>query len=127
MVTAIVIPAICIYFFWLTKRELKAQESKWKSLGYVNEDYLVKGKVVSMKSEKQKFHYGRYIYVFTFVIATDSGRITAIKKLPAREDNDFPSMPFQTEERVLVYGEWREHQFVINRIDKQNKTDCPFA
>jgi len=118
MVTAIVIPIICLYFYWLTKREMKAQEQKWHSIGQVSEEYVVKGKVISVNGEKQKFHFSRHIYVYTLVILADRRRITAIKSFPVK-GNQIPTLSVNTEDTVLVYGGWREHQFMISSIERQ--------
>ncbi|MBM7692394.1 hypothetical protein JOC77_001824 [Peribacillus deserti] len=88
------------------------------SLGEVNDEYLVHGKVIHVKGEKQKFHYNRYLYVYTLVIAADTGKMTALKIFPFRGD-EIPSLPIRLEDTVSIFGEWREHQFIISRIEKQ--------
>ncbi|MDF2858769.1 MAG: hypothetical protein K0Q87_4620, partial [Neobacillus sp.] len=38
MVTAIVIPIICLYFFWLTKKEIEEHDIKWLAAGEVKQE-----------------------------------------------------------------------------------------
>ena len=46
MVTAIVIPIICFYFYWLTKKEMRESQQKWLQLKTVAEEAVISGEIV---------------------------------------------------------------------------------
>jgi hypothetical protein len=70
MVTAIVIPIICLYFYWLTKKEMKEHDRTWITAGDVRHEAVLTGEIKSIEEEKERFYYHRYIYVQTIQLQT---------------------------------------------------------
>lgn len=119
MVTAIVIPIIFLYFFWITKKEIKEQENKWLKAGQVSQEAMVIGKIISIHNEKQKFYYNRYIFVQVLKLQTETKLITVLKETPITKN--FKIESFQAGEIIRVYGQWKDHQFYCGEINKINK------
>jgi hypothetical protein len=116
MVTAIVIPIICFYFFWITKKEMKEQDIKWLATGQVPEEAIVTGEIKSSFDEKQKFYYNRYIYIQELKLQTETKLITVKKLTPITKDIKIE--PFQVGEKILVYGRWQDQQFYCAHFEK---------
>lgn len=115
MVTAILIPIICIYFLWLTLKEAKENEMKWLQTGTAKEEAAVFGEVLSVIKEKQRFYYHRYIIVQELAIRTESGTIKAKVITPLMKDariNDY-----RTGQILRVYGSWEKNWLHANRIE----------
>ncbi|WML43578.1 hypothetical protein [Neobacillus sp. PS3-40] len=121
MVTAIVIPIICIYFFWLTKKEMKEHDIKWLATGQVPQEAIVQGKITSMFDEKQRFYYNRYIYVQELKLQTETKLITVKKVSPIT--HDMKIVPFQLGEEIRVYGRWQDQQFYCANFEKVDRTN----
>ncbi|MDP4085696.1 MAG: hypothetical protein Q8934_13915 [Bacillota bacterium] len=116
MVTAIVIPILCLYFYWITRKEMRAQDSKWRATGQVVQEAMVTGEIRSISFEKQKFYYHRYIYVQEFKVQTESKLIT-VKKEIAYTKNMFIE-PYTPGEIIRAYGQWKDQQFYCGMIEK---------
>ncbi|NHM29666.1 hypothetical protein [Neobacillus terrae] len=113
MVTAIVIPIICIYFFLLTRKEMKENDMKWKNSGHFNEEAIVEGVIKSISSEKQRFYYQRFIFVQELQVETGTSS-TAVKKVTPIT-KDFVIEEFQIGKRYQFIGEWNQKYFCCNR------------
>lgn len=113
MVTAIVIPIICLYFFWLTKKEMNENETKWRNLSTIREEAIVTGRVKTISEERQRYYYHRYIYVQELLIQTDSNAIRVKKITPLTKDCKIE--PFQAGDDYIFYGQWNEGHFLCNR------------
>jgi F0F1-type ATP synthase membrane subunit a len=70
MVTAVVIPIICLYFYWITRKEMKLNDSKWLALAEIKKEAVVTGEIRSISTEKQRFYYHRYILVYELTLQT---------------------------------------------------------
>jgi hypothetical protein len=57
MVTAVVIPIICLYFYWITRKEMKLNDSKWLAAAEVSKEAVLTGEIRSFNREKQRFYY----------------------------------------------------------------------
>ncbi|MEH7305307.1 hypothetical protein [Neobacillus drentensis] len=112
MVTAIVIPIICLYFFWLTKKEMKENDTKWALAGHVQQEAVVTGVIKSLIEEKQRFYYHRFIYVQSLKLQTETKFITIQKITPITKD--FQIVSFKVGEYIRVYGKWEENKFLFN-------------
>ncbi|PLS16560.1 hypothetical protein CVD28_15870 [Bacillus sp. M6-12] len=118
MVTAIVIPIICLYFYYITKKEMREQEAKWHAVGNIREEAAVSGEIVSITSEKEKYYYHRYIYNQHIILRTKSGNIHLIKKEPAKQK--VPQLPFHEQQRIMAFGTWENSRFLVNRIQHED-------
>lgn len=118
MVTAIVIPIIFLYFFWLTRKEMKVQDQKWLSIGYVQQEAVLSGLINDIVEEKQRFYHNRYIYVQELKLQTD-GKSVRIKKItPLTKNVNIHS--FTVGEIIRVYGKWEGKQFFFNDYEEVN-------
>jgi hypothetical protein len=118
MITAIVIPIICLYFFWRTRKEMMEQDIKWLETGQVPQEAIVTGVIKSAFDEKQKFYYNRYIYIQEIKLQTDTKLISVKKVTPITKDLKIE--PFQVGEKILVYGRWQDQQFYCAYFEKIN-------
>ncbi|RFU71146.1 hypothetical protein D0469_04200 [Peribacillus saganii] len=114
MVTAIVIPILCLYFYYITKKEMREQDAKWLSIGKVPEEAIVSGEIVSISIEKEKYYYHRYVYNQHIILQTKTGNIHLIKKQPAKQK--MSELTFQKQERITAFGTWENRKFLVNRI-----------
>ncbi|MEH7493268.1 hypothetical protein V7177_13575, partial [Neobacillus niacini] len=64
MVTAVVIPIICLYFYWITRKEMKLNDSKWLASAEVRKEAVLTGEIRSVNREKQRFYYHRYTLLY---------------------------------------------------------------
>ena len=115
MVTAIVIPMICLYFFWISKREMKKQDQKWLECSNVPEEAVLIGKIYSLVEEKQRFYYNRYIYVQELKLQTEIKSVKLKKITPCTKNVKLDA--FTIGETIRVYGKWEGNQFYFNRYE----------
>ena len=114
MVTAIVIPIICIYFYVLTKKEMKKQEQKWLEIGQVPLESVISGKIKSISETKQRFYYHRFLYVQEIKLQTNTKLITAKKITPLTKGVIIDT--FHSGEMIKAYGRWKNNQFYFNQF-----------
>lgn len=116
MVTAIVIPILCFYFYWMTKKEMKEQDRKWLQVGQFEEEAIVTGIIKSIHNEKQKYYYHRYIYVQEFKVQTETKTIIMKKETPLTRKISIEQ--YDNGEVIRAFGQWQDHQFFCRRIEK---------
>ncbi|WP_026566342.1 hypothetical protein [Bacillus sp. UNC41MFS5] len=119
MVTAIVIPIICLYFYWLTKKEMKENDSKWANAGNVQHEAILTGEIKSIIEEKQRFYYHRYIHVQSLRLQTETKLITVQKITPLTKD--FQKVSFKVGEVIRVYGKWEHNKFLFNEYISEKR------
>lgn len=121
MVTAIVIPIICLYFYWLTRKEMKEQDKKWLAVNQIPQESMITGEIKSLTEERQRFYYHRYIFLQTLKIQTATKIITAKKMTPLIKNVKFDS--FTTGEQIRLFGKWNGSTFQFSRfeVDKKQK------
>lgn len=121
MVTAIVIPIICLYFYWLTRKEMKEQDEKWLAVNQIPQESMIAGEIKSLTEEKQRFYYHRYIVLQTLKIQTDTKIMTAKKMTPIIKNVKIDS--FTTGEQIRLFGKWDGSTFLFSRfeVDKKQK------
>jgi hypothetical protein len=119
MVTAIVIPIICLYFFFLTKKEMKENDTKWLKAGHVNHESFLTGEIKDISEEKQRFYYHRFIYVQSLKLQTETKLMTVQKITPIT--NNYHKDSFKVGEVIRVYGSWDNNKFLFNqyKIEKR--------
>ncbi|MBY0144607.1 hypothetical protein [Neobacillus niacini] len=116
MVTAVVIPIICLYFFWITRKEMKLNDSKWLASADVIKEAVLSGEIKSVNMEKQRFYYHRYILVYELTLQTETKLIKAKKIIPIK--NHFEADTFTIGEVVRIYGSWQGNHFHFNEYHK---------
>lgn len=112
MVTAVVIPIICLYFYWITRKEMKLNDSKWLALAEIKKEAVVTGEIRSISTEKQRFYYHRYILVYELTLQTETKLIKAKKIIPIK--NNMEIAAFSIGEVIRVYGSWAGNHFHFN-------------
>ena len=117
MVTAVVIPLVLIYFYWLTKKEMQENYEEWVKLEDISEEALVSGKIIDVHEHKERFYYHRFNHVSVLKVHTGVKELTVKKITPIRKGNSLPV--FKAGETVHLYGNWKEGYFAINRAIKQ--------
>ncbi|WLR53609.1 hypothetical protein LC048_13865 [Mesobacillus subterraneus] len=113
MVTAIAIPIVLAYFYWLTKKEMHANFQEWIKLEDIPEEAVVSGKIIEVTEYKERFYYHRYNHVTVLRVNTGFKEITVKKVTPLRKGS-FPHR-FKAGEIVHLYGNWKQGYFSINR------------
>lgn len=119
MVTAIVIPIICFYFYWVTRKEMKEQDLKWLAAGNVRREAVLTGQIKDIVEEKQKFYRHRYIFVQVLKLQTET-KTVYVKKITPLTKN-FMIDNFKIDEVIKVYGMWEGTQFFFNDYEKMEK------
>lgn len=109
MVTAIVIPLIIVYFYVLSKKERKKYEESWKALENINEEAVIKGRVISKNEEKQRYYYHKFVLVTELKIKTATGIIKAKRIIPLR-DGHTPAQ-IKIGDEISCIGEWKKDYF----------------
>lgn len=112
MVTAVVIPIICLYFYWITRKEMKLNDRKWLASAEVIKEAVVSGEIKSINTEKQRFYYHRYILVYVFTLQTETKLIKAKKIIPLTNNIELDS--FSIGEEIRIYGSWERNYFHFN-------------
>jgi len=113
MVTAILIPIICLYFFWITRKERKEQYRKWLQAGEVRQESVVIGEIIDITEEKQRFYYDRYVLVQSIKLQSSNKVITALKTTPLTPDAIKET--FTVGETVRLYGSWERSHFLFTK------------
>ncbi|MBU8877691.1 hypothetical protein BGM26_01645 [Bacillus sp. FJAT-29790] len=119
MVTAILIPIICLYFYWLTKKEMRESNEKWLQLKKVTEEAVISGTIVDLKGQRQRFSYYRYVYVLELAIQTELKKWQVKRVIPIEKGFQIPNLTIG--EFINAYGNWKEDSFHVNRIEKRAK------
>lgn len=117
MVTAIVIPILCIYFFWITKKEMNRQKEKWLQLENIMEEAIVVGVIKEIREERQRFYYHYYVLVTDLVVQTVHKSVRVRRMIPLYKKVQ-PVYHYQIGDTVQIFGNWKEDVFLFNRIEK---------
>jgi hypothetical protein len=118
MVTAIVIPIICLYFYWITRKEMKENDIKWLKAGEVQQEAILTGEIKSINEEKQRFYYHRYLFVQELKLQTKT-KLIIVKKITPIEKNAKINA-FTIGEYIRVYGGWKGNQFYFKHYETIN-------
>ncbi|WP_026574761.1 hypothetical protein [Bacillus sp. UNC438CL73TsuS30] len=119
MVTAIVIPVILLYFYFITRKEMKVQDTKWLSLENIPQEAVAVGEIKSIYEEKQRYYYHRYIFVQEIKLQTKSAQITVKKMTPLTKTTKIET--FKVGEFLKVYGCWESSQLVFSHFERIKK------
>jgi hypothetical protein len=124
MVTAVVIPILCLYFYWITRKEMKLNDSKWLASAEVAKEAVLTGEIKSINQEKQRFYYHRYILIYELTLQTETKLIKAKKIIPIRNNIEIEIDTFSVGEVIRIYGSWERNHFHFNEyqmvhIDKK--------
>ncbi|HYK74677.1 MAG TPA: hypothetical protein VEV44_16400 [Pseudoneobacillus sp.] len=118
MVAAILIPIIILYFYLVSKKDLKENEQKWKSLTQLHEEAIMTGEIVQLSVTKKRFYYHRYIQVVDIHLKTDTKTIN-VKRITPYTKNSRPVL-LKKSDKVRLYGNWQENEFRFLRYEHIN-------
>jgi hypothetical protein len=113
MVTAIVIPIICFYFYFLTKKEMKQNKTRWLSCGQVKEESVIEGIIENVTNHREKFYRQHFVMVTKLQIRSHGKLYIVQFNTPITNDCELPQLPIQ--QHVTFYGSWNESIFHANR------------
>lgn len=123
MVTAILIPIICFYFYWVTKKDMKENEHKWLNLTNIVEEAIVLGKIIQLDVTRQRFYYHKYIDVMNIQLQTET-KIIHVKRVTPSTKQKKP-IELKVGDSVRLYGNWQEYEFHFLRFDIIRKAEAP--
>jgi hypothetical protein len=118
MVTAILIPIICFYFYWVTKKDMKENEHMWQNLTNIYEEAIVSGKIIQLVETRKRFYYHMYINVMNIQLQTDTKMIHVKRVTPYTKQKD--PIGLKIGDHVRLYGNWHENEFQFLRFDIVN-------
>ncbi|MFP7296007.1 hypothetical protein [Neobacillus niacini] len=121
MVTAVVIPILCLYFYWITRKEMKQNDQKWLKSAEVKKEAVLTGEIKSFNPERQRFYYHRYILVYELSLQTETKLVRARKIIPIR--NNIQIETFSVGEVIRIYGSWKGNVFQFDEYSKVKKGD----
>jgi hypothetical protein len=116
LVTAIVIPIICFYFYWMTRKEMREQDLKWLAAGNVLHEAVLTGQIKDIVEEKQKYYRHRYIFVQELKLQTETKTVYVKKITPLTKDLSIES--FNIGDFIKVIGMWEGTQFYFDHSEK---------
>jgi len=116
LVTAIVIPIICIYFYYISKKEIRIHTEKWLALEDVYEEATILGKIQQISERKERYYYHRYVHVLEITLVSNNTANVVTKLTPIAKGKDL-SYDFQIGDTIRVYGNWKEGYFRFKRYD----------
>lgn len=116
MVTAIAVPIICLYFYWVTKKEFKAHHQQWLNLNQVEEEAIITGKIIDIYIEKQRFYYYRFIWIVEVKLQTNTNVVNIKKHIPHTKEVILPNL--EVGNLVRFYGNWKQGHFEFNRFSE---------
>jgi hypothetical protein len=120
VVTAIVIPIIIIYFYIISKRELRTHTEQWLALEKVYEEAIVTGKIQHISMRKERYYYHRYVHILELTLINNHTTTVVTKITPIVKGKDLSS-DFQLGDEVSVYGNWKEGNFRFGRYESIQK------
>jgi hypothetical protein len=121
MVTAILIPIICIYFYLVTLKEIKENENKWLALNNLQEEAILTGTIIQLVESKKRFYYHRYIHVLDILLQTETKSFQVKRVTPYIKQKN--TLNLKVGDRVRLYGNWQENEFRFLRYDVEYKKE----
>jgi hypothetical protein len=121
VVTAIVVPILFAYFYYLTKKERRKYYEKWTKIRSVKEEAWVKGTVIDVQERKERYYYHYFIHVIDVVLYDSHKKIIARTQLPATDMVEKPI--FQKGETIICYGQWRDGIFFFEKFLTSHSTE----
>jgi hypothetical protein len=119
IVTAIVIPIIILYFYYLSKREAKKKIESWMSVGTVPEEDKFDGVISNIFTELEQFYHGKYVWHCELKVKTESSVVKVIMRKPYVDN--FNSPPLQRGRTITCNGKWKDGVFLANKLELKGK------
>lgn len=123
MVTAVVIPVLILYFYWITRKEAAKQKKRWENLRDIPLESRVEGKVKNLHTEKKRFYHQFYTLDTTIRIQNRDKTIDILYRQPYTQST---TPPFLTKgEVIIVNGRWENNLFQAGEIITKYKEEQP--
>jgi hypothetical protein len=116
MVTAIMIPVLILYFYWIAKKELIKQKSKWKTLEDIKLEARIEGVILNISPKKKRFYHQYYMMVTTIQLQDRQRLFTVVHKQPLTAE--WKPIPMIQGDQVVVLGHWEKDTFIAGKIKK---------
>ncbi|QFT88743.1 hypothetical protein FIU87_08810 [Bacillus sp. THAF10] len=120
MVTAIVIPALILYFYLVTKKEKTKQRERWEKLSEIPLEASVEGEILDCFTEKKRFYHEYYSLDTTMRIKEGNSLIKALIRQQLKPDTTPYS--FSKGQTVQLLGKWEGTTFHIGKIIQKRQT-----
>jgi hypothetical protein len=115
MVTAIVIPILIIYFYWVAKKEAAYQRKKWESLTSVSLEARIQGEIIHIQSEKKRFHHQLFMMVTTIQVKENNDKLhTVLLREPLTPSWSLPV--YRIGDSIQILGRWDTGVFHAGEI-----------
>lgn len=116
MVTAIVIPVLILYFYWITKKEKEKRRKQWESLDQVTLEARIQGVIFDMNTLKKHYYHEMYMMVTTIQLQDGDRSIPVVLRQPYTQH--WQILDLQSGNAILVEGRWEKDVFLAGRIKK---------
>lgn len=123
MVTAIVVPILIVYFYWVTKKEAKKQKERWKNLTKVPSESRLEGKILFIHTEKKRFYHQLYALETTCRIQNYTRIVTVVYKQPYTPSSASPDL--SNGDMLLAVGSWEGEVFLAGEMISRNNKRQP--
>ncbi|ANB61652.1 hypothetical protein GFC30_1392 [Anoxybacillus amylolyticus] len=111
MVTAIAIPLLFVYFYYVTRKEQKRMYHQWLQVGNVPAESVVKGTIIAIQ-EKTERYYGHYLLaIIDLQLEHGKEKIMARMQFPLTESLQKPT--FSIGDTMVCYGRWGNQVFLF--------------
>lgn len=114
MVTAIVIPILILYFYWITKKEKAKQLREWEMLDHVRLEARIQGTITDLSTVKKRYYHEMYMMVTTIRLQTNDRTVPVLLRQPFTQD--WKEINLQSGNTVLVEGQWEKDMFIAGNI-----------
>ncbi|MDX5475327.1 MAG: hypothetical protein LPK00_07285 [Bacillaceae bacterium] len=116
MVTAVVIPILILYFWWISVKEIKKQKKRWLSVSVIKEDSIIEGVIRSVTNKRERFYYHYFLHVTEIKLLHQSNIVLAQIKTPDTPEIKMPSL--NGGDTVRLIGYWNENIFIVSRWER---------
>lgn len=111
MVTAIAIPLLFLYFYYITRKERKRMYHQWLQAGNIAAESVVKGTIVAIQETTERY-YGHFLLaVIDLQLEHGTEKTIARMQLPLMESLQKPT--FSIGDTIVCYGQWRNQLFLF--------------
>jgi hypothetical protein len=114
MVTAIVIPILILYFYWITKKEKAKQRREWEMLDQVRLEARIQGTITDLSTVKKRYYHEMYMMVTTIRLQTNDRTVTSVLRKPYTQD--WKEMILHPGNTVMMEGQWEKDIFIAGSI-----------
>jgi hypothetical protein len=121
VITAIVIPILFAYFYYLTKKERRKYYEKWTRIRNVKEEAWVKGIIIDVQERKERYYHHYFIHVIDVILHVSDKKIIARTQLPATTMVEKPIFP--KGDTIICYGQWRNGIFFFEKFLTNHSTE----